>query len=203
MQGAGIFGTKIFPAVFSIPGVCLLAALDSAPFFALPFGIDAAVIILAAQRPGAFWLVGAIAAVASIPGAALTFYVGQRVGEVGLRHLIPERRLRSIEHRLRTRGAVALALLDLVPPPFPFKACILVAGGLRTNRTTFFATLLAGRLMRFGGEGALAAAYGPQILGWIESETLAIGASLLVVFGLIAGAFSVYQKIRALHRRSL
>ena len=131
---AGIFGTNIFPIVFSIPGVCILAALDSAPFFALPFGIDAAVIVVAAQRPGAFWLVGAIAAIVSIPGAALTFYVGQRAGEVGLRRLIPEGRLRSIEHSLRTRGAVALALLDLIPPPFPFKACILAAGGLRANQ---------------------------------------------------------------------
>ena len=191
----GPFGIGIFRSVFSIPGVCVFAALDSAPFFVLPFGIDAAVIIVAAQRPGSFWLVGALAAAASIPGAALTFYVGQRAGAIGLRRLIPEQRLCSAENWLRAHGAAVLALLDLVPPPFPFKACILVAGALRANRMTFFTALLAGRLLRFEGESVLATIYGPQILGWIGSEKFTIGASVVVLLGLIAAAFSIYQKM--------
>ena len=63
--------------LFASPvGVVVLAALDSTMFFSLPFGIDAAVIILAARLQTLWWVVPILATFGSVAGAALTFWMG-------------------------------------------------------------------------------------------------------------------------------
>ena len=71
--------------LFASPvGVVVLAALDSTLFFSLPFGIDAAVIILAARLRELWWIVPLLATAGSVAGAALTFWMGVKIGEQGL-----------------------------------------------------------------------------------------------------------------------
>jgi membrane protein YqaA with SNARE-associated domain len=176
--------------VFSIPGMLLLAALDSTPFFKLPLGIDTAVIVVSSAHPRSFLLIGVSAAVASLAGAAVTFHIGKRVGEFGLGRFMSEERANSVKQRVHSSGAVTLALLDLVPPPFPFTACILAAGALQVNRTRFFVTLLFGRFLRFGVESVLAVTYGPQIIAWLASTQLATWIAVFLAFGLAAGIAS-------------
>src|SRR3984885_11952605 len=89
-------------------GVIVLAALDSTLFFSLPFGIDAAVIILAARLRGFWWIVPLLATAGSIAGAALTFWTGIKIGEQGLDRWVPKKRLTRIRARVREKGAVAL-----------------------------------------------------------------------------------------------
>ena len=183
--------------VFSFPGMWLLAALDSTPFFKLPLGIDTAVMVVSSLHPQIYWLCGLSAAVASLSGAALTFYIGRRAGEIGLCRFMSEERVNSVKVRVHARGAVTLALLDLVPPPFPFTACILAAGALEVNRRRFFVTLFFGRLFRFGLESTLAILYGPQIIRWMESWHLYNWVALLLVLGVAAGIATVVVTARA------
>lgn len=183
---------------FSVLGVCILAALDSAPFFALPFGIDAAIVIVSSRHPQTFWLIAILASFASLPGAALTFYVGRRAGELGLRRFMSRKRLESIERGLRTKGTVALALLDLIPPPFPFKACLLAAGGLHANTRTFFLALLAGRLIRFGFEAWLGVTYGPHVFEMMKSNKTTVAVWLLVGVGVVVVGYLLYPRRRDL-----
>ena len=71
--------------LFASPlGVFVLAALDSTLFFSLPFGIDAVVIILAARMRDRAWIVPLCATAGSLAGAALTFWMGVKIGEKGL-----------------------------------------------------------------------------------------------------------------------
>src|SRR6185295_9753396 len=111
-------------------GVVVLAALDSTLFFSLPFGIDAVVIILAARMRGTWWMVPLLATIGSVAGAALTFWMGEKIGEKGLERWIPAKRLERVRARIHTRGAIALAVVDLIPPPFPFTPFVLAAGAL-------------------------------------------------------------------------
>src|SRR6266446_2125555 len=137
-------------------GVVVLGALDSTLFFSLPFGIDTAVIILSARMRSMAWGVPLLATAGSLGGAALTFWMGVKIGEKGLDQYVPPRRLNAIRKRIRTNGAVALAVLDLIPPPFPFTPFVLAAGALEVNAKMFFGTLVACRALRFGGEALLA-----------------------------------------------
>jgi membrane protein YqaA with SNARE-associated domain len=184
-------------AVFVSPaGVVVLAALDSTLFFSLPFGIDAAVILLSARLEALAWIVPLLATAGSVAGAAVTFWMGVKIGEKGLDRFVPSKRLDRIRRRIRTTGAVALAALDLVPPPFPFTLFVLAAGALEVRRRTFFVTLVLCRLLRFGVETALARVYGGHILRWFESDAfhdIVVGCTALA---LVLTTFSVVRLLR-------
>ncbi len=183
-------------------GVVVLAALDSTIFFSLPFGIDGAVIVLAARLRELWWTVPLLATAGSVGGAALTFWMGAAIGDHGLEHWVEARRLQKIRRRIRERGAIMLAVLDLIPPPFPFTPFVLAAGALGVRARTFFITLIACRLLRFGGEAALARVYGRRILSWLESDLSYAIVSALTVLAIALTTVSAIQIVRTSARRS-
>jgi len=185
-------------ALFVSPlGVVVLAALDSTIFLSLPFGIDAAVILLSAQMGDLFWLVPLLAAGGSLAGAALTFWMGMKIGEKGLDRWVPERRLDRIRSRIREQGAVALAVLDLIPPPFPFTLFVLAAGALEVDAQTFFLTLAACRIFRFGLESVLAIVYGRSILAWLDSDLFHDIVTFFIVLAAVLTTMSIVRIVRS------
>jgi membrane protein YqaA with SNARE-associated domain len=190
-------------ALFASPlGVVVLAALDSTLFFSLPFGIDAAVIIASARHHGAAWIIPLLATAGATAGAGLTFWMGLKIGEKGLDRYAPARRLERIRRRVKDSGAVALAVLDLIPPPFPFTLFVLAAGALEVDVVLFMATLVACRLLRFGVESWLAVTYGRQILGWLDSDLFHDVVLGLTVLALVLTTLSLVQLIRSSRRTS-
>ncbi len=164
------FSKWVIALCASPAGVIVLAALDSTIFFSLPFGIDAAVVLLSARLRALAWIVPLLATAGSIAGAWLTFWMGEKIGEKGLDRFVDDRRLEKIHRKIKDSGAIALAVLDFIPPPFPFTAFVLAAGALDVDRLTFFVTLGIVRIVRFGAEAVLAIVYGKSILGWMDSE---------------------------------
>ena len=181
-------------------GVFVLAALDSTLFFSLPFGIDAAVIILAARLDRVWWIVPLVATAGSVLGAAITFWMGVKIGENGLERWVPARRLERIHARIRSKGDVALGVLDLIPPPFPFTPFVLAAGALEVRPRTFFITLTACRILRFGVEAALADTYGSSVLAALDSELFHDIVMFFIAIALVLTVLSVVQVIRATRR---
>ncbi len=178
------FSRWIITLCASPAGVIVLAALDSTLFFSLPFGIDAAVVILSARLHRLAWIVPPLAAAGSLAGAALTFWMGVKVGEKGLDRYASPKQLKRVRKKIRESGAIALAILDLIPPPFPFTPFVLAAGALDVDAWMFFAMLAVCRLGRFGAETALAIVYGRHILSWLDSPILndiVIGCTVLAV----------------------
>jgi membrane protein YqaA with SNARE-associated domain len=190
--------TQWILALFASPvGVFVLAALDSTLFFSLPFGIDAAVIILAARLSELWWVVPLLATSGSVIGAALTFWMGVKIGEQGLDRWVPARRLQRIRDRVRKSGAIALAVLDLIPPPFPFTPFVLAAGALEVKTKTFFVTLTVCRIFRFGLEAALAKRYGPRILAWLDSDLFHMIVSFFIVIAVALTALSLVRIVQS------
>jgi membrane protein YqaA with SNARE-associated domain len=188
--------------LFASPvGVFVLAALDSTVFFSLPFGIDAIVVILAAREGSFAWVVALLATAGSVGGAALTFWMGATIGDRGLERFVPPRRLKRVKSRVRDTGAVALAVLDLIPPPFPFTPFVLAAGALDVDAITFFTTLAACRVARFGGEALLAVLYGPHILAWLESDLFHEIAAACFLLAMVVSAATVVHLIRVTRPR--
>ena len=178
------------------PGLVVLGALDSSIIFFLPLGIDFAVIILAAKTPELFWMYAILATVGSVIGAAVTFWIGRKVGEHGLAKLIKPSRLRRVQARVGQGAAVTVAALAIIPPPFPFTAFVLTSGAWRVNAWTFFVTLAGVRALRFAAEAGLAAYYGRGILVWMRSTafTVTVGAmTAIAIIGTIASAVTLYR----------
>ena len=178
-------------------GVFVLAALDSTLFFSLPFGIDAAVVLLSARLHATAWIVPLLATAGSIGGAWLTFWMGEKIGEKGLDRFVDERRLERVRKKIAESGAIALAALDFIPPPFPFTAFVLAAGAVAVKRTTFFVTLAIVRLVRFGLEAALAVRYGRRILGWMDSDIFHDVVMFFMIVALALTALSVVKLVRS------
>jgi membrane protein YqaA with SNARE-associated domain len=191
------FAHWILAICASPAGVIVLAALDSTLFFSLPFGIDGAVILLAARMRAFWWIVPLLATAGSVAGAALTFWMGIKIGEQGLERWVPEKRLVQVRATVRQRGAIALAVLDLIPPPFPFTPFVLAAGALDVKARTFFVTLTVCRIIRFGLEAALAMVYGDRIVSWFDSDLfhdIVVGS---IALALVLTLLSIVQVIRA------
>ena len=178
-------------------GVVVLAALDSTLFFSLPFGIDAAVIILAARMHDLWWTVPLLASAGSVGGAALTFWMGKKIGETGLERYVAPKRLKKVRARINKSGAIALAVLDLIPPPFPFTPFVLAAGALEVKTSLFFVTLTVCRILRFGLEAALAARYGRGVLAWLDSDWFHDIVSFFIVVAVVLTALSIVKLIHS------
>jgi membrane protein YqaA with SNARE-associated domain len=171
--------------------------------FFLPLGIDFVVIILTARKPELFWMYAVLATVGSVIGAGVTFWIGRKVGEVGLSRLIKPSRLKRVKERVNHSAAISVAALAIVPPPFPFTAFVLTSGAFSVNAWSFFTTLAGVRALRFFIEGALAARYGRGIVSWMQSRTFTIAVSVLIVLaviGTLVSAVAVYRGTRTARR---
>jgi membrane protein YqaA with SNARE-associated domain len=195
--------TRWLIGLFASPGgVVVLAALDSTVFFSLPFGIDTAVIILAARLRKLAWLVPLLAAGGSLAGAALTFWMGRKIGEKGLDRYVSQDRLERIHRRIKNSGAVMLAVLDLIPPPFPFTLFVLAAGALEVDTATFFITLAVCRIVRFGLESLLAVVYGKLVLQWIDSDIFHDIVAACILVAIVASIVGIVKLVRASRPRA-
>jgi membrane protein DedA with SNARE-associated domain len=125
--------------------------------------------------------------------------MGVKIGAHGLDRYVPPKRLKRIRRRVARAGAIGLAALDLIPPPFPFTPFILAAGALEVDAATFFSTLAACCIVRFGGEALLAVIYGHQILLWFDSDAFhatVIGCSVLAVALTLVSIANVFKSSR-------
>jgi membrane protein YqaA with SNARE-associated domain len=190
----GIFGRTLAAVVFSTWGLFALAIADSTVFVMFPFGVDAAVILLVARNVDRAWLYPLIATTGSVFGTGLTLWMGKKIGETGLVRYVPERRLKAAKAKVKKKGAVAIALLGMVPPPFPFTPFVLASGALKVDFRRFLAAFAAVRLARFGAEALLAAKFGRLAIRWLDSDlmqfvvggfiALAVAATAILLFGL-------------------
>jgi membrane protein YqaA with SNARE-associated domain len=184
-------------------GAFVLGALDSSLLFFLPLGIDALVVYLAARDRELFWIYPLLATAGSLVGAAVTFWIGKKAGDVGLERLVPARRLERLRSRVRDSGAVAMAMAALMPPPFPLTPFILTCGALEVDPRRFFSTFGIVRLLRFGGEALLARRYGAGILRMLESDGFQMVVAGFIVVAVLGTIVSGVMLWRSTHRPKL
>lgn len=180
-------------------GLLLMGALDASVVFFLPLGIDFVVIILTARKPELFWMYALLATTGSILGAGFTFWIGRKVGEHGLSRLVRASTLKRVQARVSRRGAISVAALGVIPPPFPFTAFVLTSGAWGVNPWTFLTTLAGVRLVRFMAEAGLAARYGSGLVAWMQSPTFTaviIGLAALAIIGTIVSGVALFRSIK-------
>jgi membrane protein YqaA with SNARE-associated domain len=180
-------------------GAFLMGALDSTMVVFVPFGIDAIVIYLAARDRDLFWIYPLLASAGSLAGAALTVWIGKKMGDVGLERVVSKRRLDRLRQRVRDSGAIALALPALLPPPFPLTPFVLTCGALEVNLWRFFTAFTLARMMRFGVEATLARAYGSGILGVLESDVfqaIVLGFVAIALAGTVVSGVLLWRSTR-------
>lgn len=197
------FFQSLFHLFLSPFGLVALAALDSSMLFFLPIAVDAAVVILSAQHHNLFWAYPLIATLGSLIGASATFWVGEKIGEKSLENWVSERKLEPIRRRLRNKGAIAMAVPAILPPPFPLTPFILACGALSVSRARFLSTLGVMRILRYGVLSLLGWAYGKRIVGILESPSFKQVVAAFMLLACIGTAYTAYRLIKNTRRGRL
>lgn len=180
-------------------GALLLGALDSSLFFFAPLANDALLIYLVARHRETFWVYPLLTSAGSVAGAALTYWIGRKIGNTGLAKLVPQRRLERLKARVNKTGAVAIALPAVLPPPFPLSAFVLTCGALEVSARRFFSVFAVTRAVRFGVEALLAHRYGEQLLRVLQSapfRRVVIGFIVLAAVGTVISGVRVWHGTR-------
>ena len=180
-------------------GLLVMGVLDSSLVFFLPLGIDFVVILLAARKPELFWLYAILATTGSVLGSAFTFWIGRKVGKVGLQRFIKPSRLERVQQRVGQSAAVTVGSLAIIPPPFPFTAFVLTSGACQVNAWTFLVTLAGVRALRFAAESGLAAYYGRGIIAWMKSPTFTVVVGVMTgmaIVGTLISGVAIYRSTK-------
>jgi membrane protein YqaA with SNARE-associated domain len=189
------FFEYLFRFFLSPIGLVGLAALDSSMLFFLPIAVDAAVVILSARHHDTFWTFPLLATVGSLIGASVTFWIGCKISENSLENWVSKRRLERVRGKIKDRGAVALAVPALMPPPFPLTPFILACGAFSVSKPRFFVTFGLMRIVRFGAVSILGWIYGRRILAALESNVFKGIMALFIASALVGTAYTTYRVI--------
>jgi membrane protein YqaA with SNARE-associated domain len=169
---------KNFLIALGIPGVTVIAALDSAGI-PMPGGPDAVVMLVSWQHPSATLFVALGAALGSVFGCCFLFLVGKKGGEVALSRFSEAKR-KKVKTWLRKHAVLTILVAVMAPPPFPTKIFVLGAGAIRMSLKRFVTAVFAGRILRYLGEGYLSARFGDQAAAILKSYYPLILALLLI-----------------------
>jgi membrane protein YqaA with SNARE-associated domain len=189
------FFQSIFEAFLSPLGLLALATLDSSMLFFLPVAVDAAVIILSARYSELFWVFPLLATTGSLVGASITFWIGRKIGENSLEIWVPKARLQRIRSKLKDKGAIALAVPALMPPPFPLTPFVLACGAFNVSKLRFFPMLGFMRFLRFGTVSVLGLLYGRRIVRVLESDVFKGIVTFFILIALAGTAYTTYRLV--------
>ena len=189
----------IFLSLFHRIGAAGSAALDSSRLFIPPIDVEAAIVILR-RHSEIVWLLPFLATAGSLIGAAMVFWIGRKIGNNGLEHWISPRVLESVRRKVRNKGAIALVLPALLPPPFPLLPFVLASGALSVRATRFFIMFAGLRLVRFSILTALAWFYGRQILAMFQTGTLKTVMTVFMVLIVVGTSTTIYRLVARTYR---
>ena len=188
-------------SLFHRIGSVVLSAVDSSRLFLHPLDVDTAIVLLR-RHSEIVWLLPFLATAGSLIGAAMVFWIGRKIGNNGLEHWISPRVLESVRRKVRNKGAIALVLPALLPPPFPLLPFVLASGALSVRATRFFIMFAGLRLVRFSILTALAWFYGRQILAMFKTGTFKTVMTVFMVLIVVGTSTTIYRLVTRTHRRS-
>jgi len=166
-------------------GLFTIALLDSA-MVPLAGGPDGMVMLLSAWNPPRAPIYAGIATIGSTLGCLILYTIARHAGERMLSRFPTSRRERW-RRWLDQYDLLAIALAVFLPPPFPAKPVVALAGVLTMPRGRFLAGVFLGRLARYGLEGYLGARFGSAAMPMLRhaSPWLLFGGAALVAIALL------------------
>ncbi len=166
------------------PGLFAVAFLDSS-FLSLPQINDLLVVWLVTKHPGRVVYYASMAALGSLAGCLVMYYLGRRGGEAFLRRRVAAERLAQAHAVFERYGVLAVAVPAVLPPPAPFKLFVILAGVARMRVVPFVLSVALARGGRYLLEGLLAVWFGEQAFAFLgrHARGLWVGAAVVLVVG--------------------
>jgi undecaprenyl-diphosphatase len=183
-------------------GLFLLGVGDSS-FLFVPLSNDLLLIALVSgNRDSWHWIAFTLAAsLGSMVGVLLVDLVMRKAGEEGLEKFVGPKKLEKLKKKVGDRGAWAVFLAALLPPPFPFTAVVAAASALQTARRGMLLAVLSGRLIRFTIESVLALYFGRRLLRYLRSEVVEYFVYALIAVAIVGSILTIHQWLRTRTRQ--
>ena len=169
-----------FATGLGAPGLFLISFLDSS-VLTFPVINDLLLIELSIERPARMPLYAFMAALGSVLGCVVLYFIAEKGGEAFF-HKKAGDRAHAIRHWVERNGFVGMLVAALLPPPTPFKIFVFAAGVFEVPLVSFTSAISLARLLRYFGIGYLAVRYGRDALPYLAQHKwqVAVGVIALV-----------------------
>jgi membrane protein YqaA with SNARE-associated domain len=151
-----------FAGGLGAPGLFLMSFLDSS-VLTFPVINDLLLIELSIAHPARMPLYALMAALGSILGCVLLFFIAEKGGEAVF-HKHAGKRAQAIHNWVVHNGFGGMLIAALLPPPTPFKVFVVAAGVFEVPLISFTSAIALARLLRYFGIGYLAIRYGSDAM---------------------------------------
>jgi membrane protein YqaA with SNARE-associated domain len=166
-----------FAGGLGAPGLFLISFLDSS-ILTFPIINDLLLIQLSIQRPARMPLYALMAAIGSVLGCVLLYFIARKGGEA-LFHQKAGKHAHAIRHWVEQNGFVGMLIAALLPPPTPFKFFVFAAGVFEVPLHSYTTAIAIARLARYFGIGYLAIRYGADALPYLMHHKLQVTVILI------------------------
>ncbi len=183
-----------FATGLGAPGLFLISFLDSS-VLTFPVINDLLLIELSIQRPARMPLYASMAALGSVLGCVLLFFIAEKGGEA-LFHKHAGKRAQAIHNWVVHNGFAGMLVAALLPPPTPFKIFVVAAGVFEVPLLSFISAITLARLIRYFCIGYLAIRYGANALPYLAAHRWQVTA---VAIGLVVASY-VLSRLILRHR---
>jgi membrane protein YqaA with SNARE-associated domain len=179
-----------FAGTLGAPGLFLISFLDSS-VLTFPVINDLLLIELCIQHPAWMPVYASMAALGSVLGCVLLYFIARKGGEAFF-HRKAGKRGQVIRHWVERNGFGGMLAAALLPPPTPFKVFVLAAGVFRVPLWSFTSAIALARCFRYFGIGYLAMRYGSEALPYLGQHKLQVVA---IVVLLVAVSYALSRMI--------
>jgi len=166
-----------FAGGLGAPGLFLISFLDSS-LLTFPIINDLLLIELSIQHPARMPLYALMAALGSVLGCVLLFFIAEKGGEA-LFHKHAGDRAHAIRHWVVQNGFWGMLIAALLPPPTPFKVFVVAAGVFEVRLASFTSAISLARLIRYFGIGYLAIRYGHEALPFLKEHKWSVALAII------------------------
>jgi membrane protein YqaA with SNARE-associated domain len=168
-----------FASGLGAPGLFLISFLDSS-VLTFPIINDLLLIELSIEHPARMPLYAFMAALGSVLGCVVLFFIAEKGGEA-LFHKHAGDRAHAIRHWVVQNGFWGILIAALMPPPTPFKVFVVAAGVFEVRLASFTSAISLARLIRYFGIGFLAIRYGHDALPFLKQHKWSVALAVIVV----------------------
>jgi len=159
-----------FAGGLGAPGLFLISFLDSS-VLTFPVINDAILIKLSIDNPARMPLYAFMAALGSVLGCVLLYFIARKGGEALFRRKAGKH-AHAIRHWVEQNGFIGILIAALLPPPTPFKIFVFAAGVFEVPLLSYTAAISIARLLRYFVVGYLAVRYGREALPYLKDHWL-------------------------------
>jgi len=175
-----------FAATLGGPGLLLISFLDSS-VLTFPIINDLLLIDLSIQQPARMPLYAFLAALGSVTGCVVLYFIAKKGGEAFF-HRKAGARANTIRTWVEKNGFGGMLIAALLPPPTPFKVFVFAAGVFEIPLGSYTAAIALARCIRYFGIGYLAVRYGQEAIPFIGHHRIGIVLALVLFVAASYGA---------------